>query len=1149
MNRRSVCAVVILALTGLIASTAGAEIARFECAGHVGAAVENGVLAKRVRESRVPSKGSAHVLVVFAKFRDEAPSETGAPTYAQDLFDPDLPGSFAHFYREMSCGQLQVTGTCLEKRYASLHNAGHYLSLGERLELRVGTFTREILAQTDRDVDFGQFDNDGPDEIPNSGDDDGYVDFLFLNLRSVPAGFLTGHATGLESLGMRADYETADPAAKGGTILISDAFAAIQRTDNFAHAVGSMAHEFGHGLGLLDLYDTSFTSFKYPLIAPPQEDGAGIGNWGLMGRGTLGWHGDDGPNPLCAWSREQLGWLGEDNGDVVDVTGDMRDVIIGCVWDGGKVYRIPLEYWGSVPVEYFLVEHRRTSCGYYDRHMPGSGLLIWHVTRAGDNADEMHKRVDLECADGLFDKNGASDPTSGRDDLDFWARRVDYREEHGGNLGDAGDPFDGERYTSFTLETNPASDDYAGTFRPASTGYRVESIRRRGRDMVVDFLVPRWSGRIERDVVWADTVRVVGDIVVAEKATLFLQSDTYVQIAARDATEDGESPEQCEIHVYGGLVSRGTITQPVVFSSAAEETGNADWYGIRLCSQAWTRLREEGMRVRHSQHGIFWEMQPGAEPPSGSQIHDEITGNGDGRPNPGETFEVEIWSGTRSRDVGPDITVQYDDPFIWNVGRIRWPTFHESVSRTGTSKTLIVALDQAITRFVPITLASNCPPGHEIELDVAYSYRDGGWTEPIILFVAGVDEISPVVKDLAVSSKYVPVDSEAAISVHIEEPGLLRSVMARMFNVPDSVQVGLVDLLADSTEEGRYIGVWSPSRVADFTVYVEATDARGNVGIGPEPAEFMSRPLAKTSDLLLYTEEHRRDLCERALRSRGISYDLWDYDARDFLDEETLARYGDGAVIWASSEGFRDSGSLEVLRRHVDRGGDLLLLTGNLGALPLLPASEIGAFQAEVLHSEYLGPARGSEPLVGVDGDPIAEGFRGHASPYGKLSVQRPGQTMVVDEDGYTAAIRVEGDDHRVVYFTFDLVQLSSSEAQEQLIGGAVEWLREFPTMSEEFRESSLPSVYALLQNRPNPFNTRTTIPYDLPASGVVRLSVYDLSGQRIRTLVDGARSAGSHTVTWDGTDDTGRDVASGVYLCRMETAGFRAVRKLLLIK
>ena len=105
------------------------------------------------------------------------------------------------------------------------------------------------------------------------------------------------------------------------------------------------------------------------------------------------------------------------------------------------------------------------------------------------------------------------------------------------------------------------------------------------------------------------------------------------------------------------------------------------------------------------------------------------------------------------------------------------------------------------------------------------------------------------------------------------------------------------------------------------------------------------------------------------------------------------------------------------------------------------------------------------------------------------------------------------------------------------------------PTAVEVVGESIVPFGYALSQNHPNPFNPETTIRYELAETGAVRLSVYNVSGQLIRTLVDGEHPAGTYSVTWDGTDDTGQDVASGVYIARMATVDFGAVRKLVLVR
>jgi hypothetical protein len=97
--------------------------------------------------------------------------------------------------------------------------------------------------------------------------------------------------------------------------------------------------------------------------------------------------------------------------------------------------------------------------------------------------------------------------------------------------------------------------------------------------------------------------------------------------------------------------------------------------------------------------------------------------------------------------------------------------------------------------------------------------------------------------------------------------------------------------------------------------------------------------------------------------------------------------------------------------------------------------------------------------------------------------------------------------------------------------------------------QESLPGEYALGQNYPNPFNPETNISFYLPSTGKVTLAVYNLLGQQVRLLRSGTMGAGTHTVSWDGRDDAGRPVSSGVYLYRLQSADYTASRKMLLMK
>jgi hypothetical protein len=94
-----------------------------------------------------------------------------------------------------------------------------------------------------------------------------------------------------------------------------------------------------------------------------------------------------------------------------------------------------------------------------------------------------------------------------------------------------------------------------------------------------------------------------------------------------------------------------------------------------------------------------------------------------------------------------------------------------------------------------------------------------------------------------------------------------------------------------------------------------------------------------------------------------------------------------------------------------------------------------------------------------------------------------------------------------------------------------------------------IPSRFALHAPSPNPFNPKTFLRFDLPEAATVSLKVYDLSGRLLRTLVDERREAGRYEESWNGRDDHGRAMASGIYLCRIETGAFSEAKRMTLLK
>ena len=164
----------------------------------------------------------------------------------------------------------------------------------------------------------------------------------------------------------------------------------------------------------------------------------------------------------------------------------------------------------------------------------------------------------------------------------------------------------------------------------------------------------------------------------------------------------------------------------------------------------------------------------------------------------------------------------------------------------------------------------------------------------------------------------------------------------------------------------------------------------------------------------------------------------------------------------------------------------------------------------------------------------------------GAASAQTPRQVSVVDFKltdllpGFFAELQLE-DTGTTPELLFSVVVLNGDEIPVEY---APRWVQ---TVVAE--EAALPDGYQLAQNYPNPFNTETTISFTLLESTPVELAVYNTSGQKVRTLVEGERVAGEHRMIWNGRDDKGAPVASGRYVAKMAGAGFAREMGMTLLK
>jgi len=482
--------------------------------------------------------------VLLGQYADVTETYFDAVDFQNLLFDDNSTGTMKEYYNEISYGNFLVDGTA-DGWYQSTYTMAQAVD-------NVKQYVAEIAELADPDFDYTQFDNDGPDNIPNSGDDDGYVDGIIVVYSGCGAEWYPGndniwpHQSSLGSY----EYETDDLGANGSNVIVKSYAVNPELAGggdcytNTIRPIGVYAHEFGHILGLPDLYDRDNSN----------GDSEGIGHWCLMANGSWqGWGGDT-PAHMSSWCKSEMGWL-----EPVVLSSDEISLNIPQVETNPYAVKIwEDDYFWS---RYFLVENRQPVG--FDSDLEGPGLIIYHVDenrRYGSyrfssgpaNDDETHKLVDVEEADGL-------------DDMDNEVNR-----------GDAGDPFPGTS-NNFTFNDNsyPSASRYDNT----ETGIAIFNISSSDSLMTADVNIrPQYGYALAYDELgmsgsgWGynDSRTHFGGVLFTPDVSGFL---TEVDVGIRKA------PIDFHILVYNSFdgTSPGSL-----LDSVAGYADDATWFSVPI---------------------------------------------------------------------------------------------------------------------------------------------------------------------------------------------------------------------------------------------------------------------------------------------------------------------------------------------------------------------------------------------------------------------------------------------------------------------------------------------------------------------------------------------------------------------------------------
>ena len=470
----------------LVRELGGQEVARLQKAFAPRRMASDMQVDFTARSGRVTGTGTS--LVILWEFVDHAADQVDHPSseYYEMMFSVGTfpTGSMNDYYKEVSHGAFEVGGlisgwTMAGNTYESYANDD-----GSQDAYTCKVMIEDAIAQLDAVVDFSQFDNDGPDGIPNSGDDDGDVDSIFF-VHAGPGQEQSGDTNDIWS---HAWSFWNGLSTNDGVQINRYSVEPEMLVDGTLMTMGVFAHEYGHVLGLPDLYDTDYSS-------------SGIGEWGLMSGGS--WTARPGdpvgssPAHMTAWSKMQMGWL-----TPVIIGSDSPAVVIAPAETNAVAYRIfrAGEAGGD---EYFLIENRRP-IGFdegllrrqiaFDLARP-EGLVIYHVDDSqGSNSNDVHRKVDVVDASPWFNPDGSwHENLDGVRDYSLWQYLSTF------NRGDNGDVWPG--FSAF----NADSTDWVGprdrnifsdeSIPPAwdnecnNTGVVIRNMVDDGLNVTVDFIV------------------------------------------------------------------------------------------------------------------------------------------------------------------------------------------------------------------------------------------------------------------------------------------------------------------------------------------------------------------------------------------------------------------------------------------------------------------------------------------------------------------------------------------------------------------------------------------------------------------------------------------------------------------------------------
>jgi len=349
---------------------------------------------------------------------------------------------------------------------------------------------------------------------------------------------------------------------------------------------------------------------------------------------------------------------------------------------------------------------------------------------------------------------------------------------------------------------------------------------------------------------------------------------------------------------------------------------------------------------------------------------------------------------------------------------------------------------------------------------------------------------------------------------------------------------------------GDYLGNIQGRAVTEFTA---ASNGEPTLALSQIYGTFVDVP-----SILLVDDDggvSNETYLETALADTGYPSMVWDATVRGRPDQVVLDSFW--AVAWTTAGA--DGTALNLADEaawagYLDGGGNLFIASMDY----LSSRVAMTPFIQNYLHIDSWTDDAGGFSMGGAYGDQISNGMTlglaGGPVPYSGTDSFVTDGTPDITFTSFSAprGLKVEENGHKVAFIAFPFESVKTDQPvpnnQKTLAARVIGWFM-LPAGVDEGDETHFAGL-SLRQNSPNPFNPVTTMSFNVPqGAGHVSLNVYGVDGRHIRSLADGVMAAGPHALTWDGLDEKGRPLPSGIYFARLTTEHETRGIKMTLLK